>query len=187
MMINQIRKLNFTLLLILVSIKSFGQYSEYAIDGSEFNSVFQNVESGSFKGTVNGILIIKDSENKKTLLDFQGSYAKLEIEKDEHEVYDVSYKKYFGKTTSGKSGIEYQTYGSANSLSIRFRGGLYELSLIDGACDLIINGLEYSYKSEKSAEYLILRITKEIKLDKNHEESIKLLPDSTLIFAIQRN
>ena len=179
-------------LLVFFSLQSFGQqYSEYAIDGNGFDSVFQDLESGNFNGTVNGILIVKGSDDKESLLDFQGSYAKLEIEKDEDEVYDLSYKKYIGKTTSGKTEIKYQTYGSANSFGIEFKGEFYELSLIDGACDLIINGLEYSYKSEKSAEYLIIQVTKEIELKNSYKskvrKSIIVMPNSTLIFAIKRN
>ena len=181
-----------TSLLVFFTLQCFGQqYSDYAIDGNGFDSVFQDLESGNFNGTVNGILIVKDSDNKESLFDFQGSYAKLEIEKDQDEVYDLSYKKYIGKTTSGKTEIKYQTYGSANSFGIEFKGEFYELSLIDGACDLIINGLEYSYESEKNAEYLIIRVTKEIELKNSYKskvrKSIKVLPNSTLIFAIKRN
>ncbi len=174
-----------------MSFCSFGQNDSRSIDGNGFDSVFQNLESGNFSGTISGILIVTDFENKESLLDFQGSFAKLEIEKDEHEVYDVSYKKYSGKTTSGKTEIKYETYAYANSIGIEFKGGYYDLSLIDGACDLVINGLEYSYESEKSAEYLIIRITKEIKLmnryDSKIRKAIKLLPNSTLVFAINRN
>jgi len=183
-----------TLIIILLSIistSSFGQNDSSSIDGNGFDSVFQNLESGKFSGTINGILIVRDSENKESLLDFQGSYAKLEIEKDEHEVYDLSYKKYCGKTTSGKTEIRYETYASANSFGIELSGKYYNLSLIDGACDLVINGLEYSYESEKNAEYLIIRITKEIKLMNSYKskvrKSIKILPNSTLVFAINRN
>ncbi|MGY5353497.1 hypothetical protein [Wenyingzhuangia sp. IMCC45467] len=174
-----------------MSFSLFGQDDSRYTDGNGFDSVFQNLESGNFSGTINGILIVRDSENKESLLDFQGSYAKLEIEKDEDEVYDVSYKKYTGKTTSGKTEIKYETYAYANSIGIEFNGEYYNLSLIDGACDLIINGLEYSYKSEKNAEYLIIRITKEIELmnryDSKIRKTIKLLPNSTLVFAINRN
>ncbi|MCR1026814.1 hypothetical protein NQT66_18490 [Cellulophaga baltica] len=177
--------------LISISFQCFGQeYSSRAIDGIGFDSVFQNLETGNFSGTTNGILIVRDSENKQSLLDFQGSYAKLDIEKDEHEVYDVSYKKYTGKTTSGKTKINYETYAYANSIGIEFNGEYYNLSLIDGASDLIINGLEYSYESENSTEYLIIRITKEIELmnryDSKIRKAIKLLPNSTLIIAINR-
>lgn len=180
-----------TILLTFISISSIGQNDSRAIDGNGFDSVFQNLESGKFSGTINGILIVRDSENKESLLDFQGSYAKLEIEKDEHEVYDLSYKKYCGKTTSGKTEIRYETYASANSFGIELSGEYYDLSLIDGACDLVINGLEYSYESEKSTEYLIIRITKEIELmnryDSKIRKAIKLLPNSTLVIAINRN
>jgi len=179
------------ILLTFISFSSFGQNDSSSIDGNGFDSVFQNLESGNFNGTINGILIVKDSENKESLLDFQGSYAKLEIEKDEDEVYDLSYKKYTGKTTSGKTTIKYETYASANSFGIELNGEWFDLSLIDGACDLVINGLEYSYESEKSAEYLIIRITKEIELMNSYKnkvrKAIKLLPNSTLVIAINRN
>lgn len=178
--------------LIIASFQCLGQeYSSRAIVGNGFDSVFQDLELGNFNGTVNGILIIKNSENKESILDFQGSSAKLNIEKDEHEVYDLSYKKYSGKTTSGKTEIKYETYASANSIGIELNGEYYDLSLIDGACDSIINGLEYSYESEKSAEYLIIRITRGIELmnryDSKIRKSIKILPNSTLIFAINRD
>ncbi|HMC02239.1 MAG TPA: hypothetical protein VKN14_14465, partial [Flavobacteriaceae bacterium] len=58
-------------LLVFNSLQCFGQqYSENAIDGNGFDSVFQDFESGNFDGTVNGVLIVKDSENKESLLDF---------------------------------------------------------------------------------------------------------------------
>ncbi len=186
-----IMKLNnslLTMLLCFVLASSFGQNDAVSINGSGFDSIFQNRETGNFSGTVNGILILQDSKNKKTLLDFQGSNAKLDIEKDNDEVYDVSFKKYTGITSSGKTTIYYETYASANSFEIELNGKLYRLSLIDGGCDLIINGLEYTYESEKNAEYLILRITKEIKLtDNKSHKSIILLPKSTLVFAINSN
>jgi hypothetical protein len=80
---------------------------------------------------------------------------------------------------------------ATNSIGIEFKGEFYDLTLIDGACDLVINGLEYSYESEKSTEYLIIRITKEIELMNRYNskirKGIKLLPNSTLVFAINRN
>jgi hypothetical protein len=178
------------ILLTFMSFSTFGQNDSSSIDGNGFDSVFQNLDSGNFSGTTNGILIVKDSENKESLLDFQGSFAKLEIEKDEDEIYDLSYKKYTGKTTSGKTTIKYETYSYANSFGIELNGEWFDLSLIDGACDLVINGLEYSYESEKNAEFLIIRITKEIELMNNYKNKvrkvIKLLPNSTIVFAINR-
>ncbi|WP_165749981.1 hypothetical protein [Cellulophaga sp. Z1A5H] len=179
------------LLISFVSFISFGQDDTRYVEGNGFNSIFQNLESGNFEGTINGVLIVKDSDNEQSLLDFQGSYAKLEIEKDEYKVYDVSRKKYTGKTTSGKTKIKYETYAYANSFGIELKGEYYNLNLIDGACDYIINGLEYTYQSEKSAEYLIMRFTKEVKLmndyDSDIRKTIKLLPNSTLVFVISRN
>lgn len=175
-------------LLLFISTIAFGQTN---LNENQFNSVFQNLTSGNFNGTVNGILIIEDYQHKKSLLDFQGSTAKLEIAEDKHQVYDVSYKKYIGTTTSGKTTIKYTTYAYANALGIQLKDEYYNLTYIDGACDFIINGLEYSYEHEKSAEYLILRITKKIELTNDYDskirKKIKLLPNSTLIFAINRN
>ena len=64
------------ILLISVSFSTFGQNDSRAIDGNGFDSVFQNLESENFSGTLNGVLIVKDSENRQSLLDFQGSDAK---------------------------------------------------------------------------------------------------------------
>jgi hypothetical protein len=140
------------------------------------------------------------------ILDFQGSFGKLRIEKDQDEVYDVSTKSYFGKTTSGKTEIRYATYAWANGISINLNDQWFELTAIDGACDMVINGIAYSYKSEASTEYLVLSIRKELELDnwqyllrtehtmnpdnleelKPKKQVLKLLPNSILVFAIQR-
>ncbi|MGB3592148.1 MAG: hypothetical protein WBA16_10730 [Nonlabens sp.] len=181
-----------TILLMFISSICFGQhYSEYAIEGNGFDSVFQDLESGIFSGTVNGILIVNDPDNNELLFDFQGSYARLEINDDEDNIYDSSYKNYIGKTTSGKTKVRYQTYGSANSFGIEVNEEFYEFSLIDGVCDLKIKGLEYYYKPEKSTEYLIIKISQEIELKNRYNrkvrKSIKVMPNSTLVFAITRN
>lgn len=177
-------------LFLLISSISLSQVNSGKPNDQTFNSVFKDITSGTFNGTINGVLIIKNDQNKKSILDFQGSDAILKIEEDIDKVYDVSFKRYNGKTTSGKTEINYDTYAYANALEIKVKDEYYRLTFIDGACDAIINGLEYSYESEKSAEYLILRVTKEIELknDYNSEirKSIKLLPNSTLTFAIKR-
>ncbi|WP_445722399.1 hypothetical protein [Flavobacterium sp.] len=178
-------------LFTVISLSIFGQNDSRSIYGTGFNSVFKNLEYGNFSGTINGIVIIKDSENKKYLLDFQGSEAKLEIEKDDNEVYDISYKKYTAKTTSKKTTLKYKTYATANGLEIELNGEIFDLSLIDGACDLVINGLEYSYESEKNAEYLIIHFTKEVHLLNSYESKVRkkitIMPNSTIVFAINRN
>ena len=125
-------------LLAFISLQCFAQqYPEYAIDGNGFKSIFQDLESGNFNGTVNGILIVKDSDNQKSLLDFQGSYAKLEIEKDEYEVYDLSYKNYIGKTTSynylKNSYIKWETFQYFTHLLSEF---YYILNCLISFCSL---------------------------------------------------
>ena len=189
----------------LVPMVTMGQVEPTIINGTAFNSVFQNMVGGNFQGTVNGILILK-SNHGKTLLDFQGSKAELEIETDSFEVYDVSTKIYKGLTTSGNTKIQYRTYGSANAIRINIFDDWYQLSYIDGSCYAVIDGLEYHYEIEKSAEYLVLVVTKELILNnwqhiiqtehttnpnniqdlKPKKKEIMVMPNSTIVFAIQK-
>ena len=166
-----------------------------------FNSVFQHLVTGKFEGTANGVLFVKKGSNaNEIILDFQGGKAELSIQRDEHEIYDVSTKVYQGFTTSGKSSIKYETYAWANAISILINNEWYRLSLIDGACDMAINGIEFLYKAEMSAEYLVLRVSKELTLfhrpydqekiettkKPSEKKSLILLPESTIIFALKR-
>jgi len=198
-------KKNFALLLILFPIVVFCQREPPITDGKVFNSVFQDLRSGQFPGTVNGLIILKYN-NQKTILDFQGSLVELEIELDSFEVYDVSTKIYKGKTSSGKTNIEYRTYGSANAIRVFISDNWYELSYIDGSCYGVIDGIEYQYEAEKATEYLVLNVTKELTLNnwqhiiqteyitdpdniqelKPKRKEIKMLPNSTIVFAIKR-
>ena len=174
---------------MIVSINLFGQYDSIAKNGEGFKSVFNSLEKGHFTGTINGLLILESSERRKLVLDFQGSKAELNIEKDLDFVYDASFKKYVGQTTSGKTKIYYQTYADAHSFGIEINETKYELSLIDGACDLVINGLEYLYETESNTEYLILRFSKKIELWENgniNGNKIWVEPMSTLTLAINR-
>lgn len=199
----------FQLVLLLISIASklYGQANDKFKDGDEFNSVFQNLKSGNFSGTTNGILVIENLNGSETILDFQGSFGKLEVEKDEHEVYDVSTKRYTGVTTSGRTTIRYETYAWANSIGIYLADQWFELSAIDGACVMVLNGIDYHYKAEKSTEYLVINISKKLTLSnwqflirtehtiepentnelKPKKKTIKILPNSTIVFAINRN
>jgi len=194
------------LILILLPFYAMGQIEPPATNGKVFNSVFQNMKNGLFSGTVNGIIILETTKNQETILDFQGSTAELEIEMDSFVVYDVSTKIYKGKTTSGKTDIEYRTYAGANAIRIFIFDNWYELSFIDGACYQIIDGLEYHYEAEKALEYLVIDVSKELTLNnwqyliqtehtmepdnieelKPKKREIKILPNSTIIFAIKR-
>ena len=100
-------RLIITFLSILLFQTSFSQTTKKFKDGDGFKSVFQDFEQGEFKGTTNGVLYVVTPTGKELILDFQGSFGKLQIEKDSNEVYDVSTKSYYGKTTSGKTEIKY--------------------------------------------------------------------------------
>lgn len=200
-------KQTFTILvLILITNFSFSQDSPRSKNGTGFNSVFQKLESGEFKGTVNGLLIIRNINSKESVLDFQGSDCSLNIKHDPDEIYDKSTKIYKGITTSGKTEIEYKTYYWANAFTININAVTFEISIIDGDCSGVINGLDYEYRTDASTEYMILQFTSEVTLSnwsflknkepkmspemvnrlKQKEEKIKILPRSVLVFAIER-
>ena len=189
----------FLLNFLMISAYSQG-YGKYKI-GESFNSVFQNLEKGKFTGTVNGVLFIKDSQDKEIILDFQAGKSELNIVKDSTEMYDVSTKEYLGWTTSGKTKILYSTYADANKLSIELSSGVFKIGTHDGASDMVVNGINYHYKSELHTEYLVLRIEKDRVLDnfwwhrhqgvlpkKAHElkKEIVIQANSVIVFAINK-
>ena len=141
-----------------------GQVRQMKFNEEYFPSVFSKVKSGKFEGTANGVLLLKNPEGQNFILDFQGSSCNLTLDEDEDEVYDVSTKSYLAQTTSGKTRIKYRTYGLANELNIEYQGQFYNVGLIDGACDMVIDGLSYTYMAETETEYLILTIKKELQL-----------------------
>lgn len=117
-----------------------------------FNSVFKDINLGHFKGTINGVLFINNALGADVILDFQGSKADLDIEPDNDSVYDISYKHYEGYTTSEKTKVKYDTYATANSLSINLPSGIFQVGIIDGSCYMMIKGLDYYYQSENNIE-----------------------------------
>lgn len=197
---------NLSIIIFLFTfISSYSQKATF-VEGKAFNSVFQDLKLGNFLGTINGLLIVQKN-NKEILLDFQGTTANFDIEYDENEMYDVSFKYYKGVTTSGKTNIVYENYASANGLKIYMNNTCFELSGLDGASDMVIDGIDYEYKVEKEWEYLILHFTKKVTLtnyrflletnsypkDKDalkkleiSTEKIFILPNSSLVFAIKR-
>ena len=113
---------------------------------------------------MNGLLIIQDEKNTEKVLDFICRHAKLVIQKDPDEIYDVSAKIYKGVTTSGKTELEYKTHAALNAIRIKLGDEWYELSLIDGACLEVIAGLDYEYKKDDKNEYLVLHANEELAL-----------------------
>ncbi|WP_353483441.1 hypothetical protein [Haliscomenobacter sp.] len=193
-------------LFFALSLSLMAQGKQMVINNKKFNSVFSNLKTGIFNGTANGVLFIKNTELQEVILDFQGSKAHLNIKADVEEVYDVSTKTYQASTTSGKTSIEYNTYNYGNELIIKLARDTFQVGLLDGASDAIIDGLNYFYKAEKGTEYLIFKTEKVLILSnyrtlingmkrngdtidtiKPKEKFIQLLPNSVLVFAIGRS
>jgi hypothetical protein len=147
-------------LLLFISFTSSAQKFR---DGDGFNSVFKQINEGVFVGTVNGVLFC-ELDNSDQILDFQGSTSRLQIIPDPDEVYDTNTKIYSGQTTSGRTTIEYSTYAWANELTIKLNGQEFEITAIDGACDMVINGIDYFYKAEQGTEYLVLFFSSDLEL-----------------------
>ncbi len=189
-------------LLNFLIISAYSQeYGKYKI-GESFNSVFQNLEKGKFTGTVNGVLFIKDTQDKEIILDFQAGKSELNILHDSTQMYDVSIKEYLGWTTSGKTKILYSTYADANKLSIELSSGVFKIGTHDGASDMVVNGINYHYKSELNTEYLVISFDKDLVLDnyrwlihqgilppKTHElkKEIVIQANSVIVFAMNKN
>ncbi|MGZ2371687.1 hypothetical protein ACXR6G_18045 [Ancylomarina sp. YFZ004] len=190
------------LLLNFLIICAYSQeYGKYKI-GESFNSVFQNLEKGKFTGTINGVLFIKDTRDKEVILDFQAGKSELNVLHDSTEMYDVSIKEYLGWTTSGKTKILYSTYADANKLSIELSSGVFKIGTHDGASDMVVNGINYHYKSELNTEYLVISFDKDLVLDnyrwlihqgilppKTHElkKEIVIQANSVLVFVTCRD
>jgi hypothetical protein len=165
------------------------------------SSIFKTVDNGQFDGTTTGYLKL-DNNGKTLILDFQSTSTVLDIEKDPHEIYDNSTKKYSTSTTSGKTGLTYETYALANILTIVLNDEHYRIGTIDGACDMPIPGMTFNYCNETTIEYLTLFVTKplvltttrQIMTDRNINypdakkiaNQVTLLSGSTLIMTIRK-
>jgi len=190
---------------LLPIINGFGQTVTDSIYNSWWvnkdKSIFQTVDNGTFAGTTNGYIQLKNGKDT-LVLDFQTSKTTLNIIHDPEEIYDKSTKKYSTKTTSKKSTLIYETYALANVLTITANGLAYSIGTIDGACDMPILGLSFNYCQENNIEYLTLFVTKSLQLtttaykfhynNLSHKEAsinekrITVLPGSTLILTINK-
>jgi hypothetical protein len=175
---------------VLLSLFSFAQepLKDISKDGLGFNSVFQNLGCGNFKGTISGQLKVKDVNGHENSWSFFNGDAVLDIVNDPDTIYDVSQKCYLLEKDDLK--LIYTTYAYANSLFISIKGTPFKITLIDGACLGIINGLDYSYLADNDKEILFIFFSKDVGLwpDRKGKKDRELfiLKGSMLCFSINR-
>src|ERR1035437_777912 len=157
------KHMKYILSIVLFSISCFvSAQTSLHKNGHGFNSLFKKNIEGQYHGLVKGMLAFESKTGVKSTFSFSEDSVNLKIVLDPDSVYDVSFKNYI----LIKEGLhlEYRTYAMANALYINFGGTKYQLSLIDGACDVVINGLEYEYKTSQGKELLILNFTDKVGL-----------------------
>lgn len=186
-------------LLIFISLTSSAQKFR---EGGGFNSVFKQISKGTYNGTVTGVLFC-ELDNTDLILDFRGSQSKLDIIPDPNEVYDTNTKIYSGQTSSERTAIEYSTYALANKLILKLNNQEFEITAIDGGCDMVINGIDYYYQAVKEIEYLVIVFSSDVELTnwqslvrgteqpnitelKRDKQALVVRKNSTLTFAIER-
>jgi len=200
------RQIILVIIITLISkVSALGQFPNDSTYASwwenKHSSIFNNIDSGSFSGITYGYLEIENNGNV-LVLDFQSTETRLEIVKDPYQVYDNSTKKYSTKTTSGRTILNYDTYALANVLTIILNDKQYRIGIIDGACDLPIEGMAFNYCNETTIEYLTLYVekplcltnTRQLMKEKNINypvakeiaKKVTLLPGSTIIFTIKK-
>ncbi|MGM0620212.1 MAG: hypothetical protein ACQETJ_04130 [Bacteroidota bacterium] len=160
---------------------------KFSTEGLGFNSVFQNEVQGNFQGKVTGILHLESKDGTSDPFSFAGSEVKLTIVPDTNVIYDVSFKNYsFG---NDKLRFRYSTYNRANALSVFINGAEYTTRLIDGACELVLKGLDYKYFDEGNSELLLLAFNKDVGLSPgscNGEPEIFIKKGSTVAMSISK-
>jgi hypothetical protein len=157
------------------------------IDGSGFKSCFQKLKSGDFSGSMSGVLLlVKNGSTNVITHNFLKEKSVLNIVYDKDEVYDVSRKNYLTQ----KSGIKlrYTTYCFANCFELIINGDTCRYNVIDGGCDLVIDGLEWRYYADDDRELLFLNVTKDFGLWKRRTSisSYVVKAGSVLCFNIRR-
>ncbi|MDH5718903.1 MAG: hypothetical protein OEZ22_14850 [Spirochaetia bacterium] len=188
-------------------------YLHYATSMLSYEKSFFKDKSGTFFGTINGILELERNNDKSNLiLDFQGSKSTLKIVEDKEKMYDTHYKYYTGLTTSGNTKIKYNSYANANEFVVVLNGINYAISKMDGAHREKIKGIEISLLQDKTNEYMIVSFIIDVELNniqqvlseyykknpgnndpemyklfiKENKQSIKVKKGSVLIFAIKK-
>jgi len=155
-------KVLLVLFLSVISISLRAQYGPYAEEGKGFNSVFQKLESGSFQGRVSGILNMHHINGDGFTYSFFEDSMSLKVEKDFDYVYDISYKHYAVK--KGEMELDYRTYYNAHRLKITIGNKTYDFNLIDGSCEAVMKGLDYTYLAEEDKELLFIYFSQDVAL-----------------------
>ena len=112
--------------------------------------------------------------------------ASLEIVPDEHEVYDVSEKRYGIAVPGGR--MTYTTYAAANALKLELGGVVYGRSTIDGGCDEGIDFLNFDFLRDEHHEYLVLTVTEPLRLNHPSDPAkmAVLKPGSVVVLKFER-
>jgi hypothetical protein len=180
------KHMKYILSIVLISISFFvSAQSSLSKEGHVFKSLFQKNIEGQYRGSVKGMLAFESKTGVKSTFSFSEDSVNLNIVLDPDSIYDVSFKNYILKKEDLH--LEYRTYAMANALYINLGGTKYQLSLIDGACDNVINGLEYEYKTTPGKELLILNFTDKVGLfvDRSYKDpELFIQKGSTLVFTI---
>jgi hypothetical protein len=157
-------KLIFISILLAFSLIFYGQDRYDSIWKNKASSIFNDIDTGYFKGVTSGDLNIVYDSIKNLSLDFRDTETELNIKKDVYQIYDNSTKIYTTQTTSGKTLIKYETYAIGNVLTIVFNNEHYSIGSLDGSSDNPIFGLSYKYTNDKKTEYLTLIATDNFEL-----------------------
>ncbi|MFK8302739.1 hypothetical protein ACI75Y_07485 [Capnocytophaga stomatis] len=131
------------------------------------------------------IVALEYEKNNKTYTFFKNDYAVIELKKDEDAVYDNTYISYIA--TDKNVTLNYTIYALANALSLTIDNIKYELSFIDGGCDMVIANLDYRYKTIGNKEFLFMNVTDDFRLLKEKsfgKEYIVLKKGSFFIFEV---
>jgi hypothetical protein len=125
-----------------------------------FYSVFKDFKDGDFPGTLSGTLFLQKNGAKGvsgyTFLDEE---AELHIENDPDSIYDVSSKHHQFKRQDIQ--LRYTTYFWANCFEVIIGKDTVGINMIDGGCDVVIDGLEHTYSADKESERLYLYFQKD--------------------------
>jgi hypothetical protein len=103
-----------------------------------------------------------------------------------NKIYDISRKDYILK--NNRIEIHYSTYGAANCFEIIINKDTCCYNLIDGGCDMVMDGIEWTYSANDYSEKLFLYFSKDTGLwrKQNIISSYVVKAGSLLCFNINR-